>query len=275
MSDDHEGVPSDIDGGRAAGDGEDEENASRTSSPLLTDEQLAAVSDLSSSAKKPEKGRFARFRDLHGRQKADYFRQEFMWPLIGIVIAIAMVISITTSIVSSKSKKTGLQIVSFDTVMTPAQADKLAAHLNKKGTKEKICADPIRLTASYELTGQASIKLRLDASAGSVDVVIATASAMKKIAGQGYLAPITSYAPKPAQKTAVSYRGMYYGTDSGKHNKPGKGPSKPYALPLSHSANSSVRSLRSKDGQQLQIGVFVKPAHPTAVKNLIRLADIR
>lgn len=243
-----------------------DEDARRPSS-TLTKEQLETIGALSASSKQPEEGRFARFRRLHGREKAVYFRQEFLWPILGILLAIVLVVSLVTSIVSSKQKKTGLQVVSFADVLGPRQATALqktlqAAHL---------ATDPVRVDATYAYSGQASVKLRVDASTSNLDVVVATGPVMKKLAGMGYLADVHPYATAAAVSAAgVRYAGMRYATGSETQNKAGKGTVKTYALRLGKSGNPALRYLRSKDGKELEIGVFNAPPHAPAVKGLLR-----
>lgn len=249
----------------------DRQHRERPSSATLTPEQLETIEALSASLTKPEEGRFARFRRLRGREKAVYFRQEFLWPIAGILLAVVLVVSLVTSVVSSKQKKTGLQVVSFADVLGPKQATSLqktlqAAHL---------AADPVRVDATYAYSGQTSVKLRIDASSNNLDVVVATAPVMKKLAGLGYLADVHAYAGADAVSAAgVRYAGMRYATGSQTQNKAGKGAVKTYALRLGKSGHPSVRDLRSKDGKNLQIGVFNRPLHAAAVKNLVRWARL-
>ncbi len=243
----------------------------RPSSATLTREQLETIEALSASSKKPEEGRFARFRRLRGREKAVYFRQEFLWPIVGILLAVVLVISLVTSVVSSKQKKTGLQVVSFADVLGPKQA----TGLQKTLQAAHLATDPVRVDATYAYSGQTSVKLRVDASSSSLDVVVATAPVMKKLAGLGYLADVYAYAgEKAASAAGVRYAGMRYATGSETQNKAGKGAIRTYALRLGQSGNPSVRDLRSKDGKDLQIGVFNGPPHTAAVKNLIRWARL-
>ena len=240
-------------------------------SSTLTKEQLETIEALSASSKKPEEGRFARFRRLRGREKAVYFRQEFLWPILGILLAVVLVVSLVTSIVSSKQGKTGLQVVSFADVLGPKQA----TALQKKLQAAHLSTDPVRVDATYAYSGQTSVKLRVDAAANNLDVVVATGPVMKKLAGMGYLTDMRPYATAEAVSAAgVRYAGMRYATGSETQNKAGKGAVRVYAVRLGKSGNPVLRGLRSKDGTELQIGVFNGPPHAAAVKSLLRWAKL-
>lgn len=246
-------------------------NAPTSFSSLLTQEQKQTIEELTRAAEQPDASRFQRFRHLHGRAKADYFRQEFLWPLTAIILAVVLIVAIGMSMWSSAHRKTGLSVVSFDTVLTKAQGAKLQEQLQKAG----ISRDPIRVDTTYSFNGQAAAKLRIDAGTKSLDIVIAPSGLMRRLAAQGYLIDVLRYAPSSSLDAAVSYRGLHEATGQETLNGIGKGTKKRYALRADLSHQKALSSLRAPDGSSLQIGVFVQPAHPQAVRRFLVWADIR
>ena len=237
-------------------------------SPLLSDDQLAAIHDLSQSAQAPKENRFATFKRLQSKAKRDYYRQEFMWPLIGIILDIVLVVSLTVSIVRSKQKKVGLQIVSFSTMMTQQTGRKLQDQLNRI----HVSNDPVRVETAYEYNGQGAVKLRVDASTNSIDAVIATPEVMKILAEQGFLTDLSRYTTPQSLQFAVKYHGMHFASGKETLNKAGKGSKRYYALQLAKSDHHQLNSLTSTSGTHMQIAVFAGCPHPQAVKKLLAWA---
>lgn len=246
------------------------ENREGNRTNLLSEGQLEAIRSLSSSEKTPKESRLHRFHRLHGKARADYFRQEFLWPLVGICLIVGMIVGIVTSSISSRSKKTGLQLISFDSLMSLNQEHELQKGLNSA----HLVTDPVRVDTSFEDTGQETIKLRVNAATNSLDAIIATPSVMKKLAAAGYLADIRPYCDPQTASRAISYRGMHFARGKETLNKPGKGKAQPFALPLNRSHKALLRNLTSKDGSPMQIGVFNGPPHPKAIRKLFQWAQI-
>lgn len=234
--------------------------------PKLTQEQREAIDTLASTPQYQGESKIKIFMKIPNKDKATYFREHFLMPVVAAIIVIAMAVFVTVRLVNPNTRPALYAAVVSGSVPM-GEADKLKDEYSQKLGKDVIIDD------YFDMSKDGLSKLQTMIGNEQIDVIIAPHDVFKQLANYGYFDNLQTTLPASEYSTVSKYAMAFHGfddsnvTDEIDESGTGQGKSEPYGLLLEHSPRWD--KIADADSNAL-VGIVANTKQLDTAKNFIQ-----